>query len=195
MKKLLTQLNHSYHLFYLAMVFIAGIGLIFLVFPGESRFKYEFQKGSPWRHETLIAPFNFAILKTDAEVKTETDSIQSTYIPYFALDTLVGTNKIKEFSTNLDKLTLENPELKSIKSISVFPEILLNIYNSGILPQSISNYPELNGKSEIRQIRGNKAIKLPLEKIHSIKSAYLELNDTIRKLAGKYYPELIQKLT
>jgi len=68
MKKLLTQLNHSYHLFYIAMVFIAGIGLIFLVFPGESRFKYEFQKGSPWRHETLIAPFNFAILKSDAEL-------------------------------------------------------------------------------------------------------------------------------
>ena len=194
MKKLLTQLNHSYHLFYLAMVFIAGIGLIFLVFPGESRFKYEFQKGSPWRHETLIAPFNFAILKTDAEVKAETDSIRNTYIPYFALDTLVGTNKIKEFSTNLTKLTFENPEFKSIKSISTFPEILLNIYNSGILPQSISTYAELNGKSEIRQIRGNKAIKLPLEKIHSIKSAYLELNDTIRKLAGKYYPELIQKI-
>ena len=194
MKKLLTQLNHSYHLFYLAMVFIAGISLIFLVFPGESRFKYEFQKGSPWRHETLIAPFNFAILKTDAEVKAETDSIRNTYIPYFALDTLVGTNKTKEFSTNLTKLILENPEFKSIKSISTFPEILLNIYNSGILPRSISTYAELNGKSEIRQIRGNKAIKLPLEKIRSIKSAYLELNDTIRKLAGKYYPELIQKI-
>ena len=194
MKKLLTQLNHSYHLFYLAMVFIAGIGIIFLVFPGESRFKYEFQKGSPWRHETLIAPFNFAILKTDAEVKAETDSIRNTYIPYFALDTLVGTNKTKEFSTNLAKLILENPEFKSIKSISTFPEILLNIYNSGILPRSISTYAELSGKSEIRQIRGNKAIKLPLEKIRSIKSAYLELNDTIRKLAGKYYPELIQKI-
>ena len=194
MKKLLTQLNHSYHLFYLAMVFIAGIGLIFLVFPGESRFKYEFQKGSPWRHETLIAPFNFAILKTDAEVKAETDSIRNTYIPYFALDSLVRENKTKEFSTNLTKLILENPEFKSIKSISTFPEILLNIYNSGILPRSISTYAELNGKSEIRQIRGNKAIKLPLEKIRSIKSAYLELNDTIRKLAGKYYPELIQKI-
>ncbi len=194
MKKLLTQLNHSYHLFYLAMVFIAGIGLIFLVFPGESRFKYEFQKGSPWRHETLIAPFNFAILKTDAEIKTETDSILNTYIPYFALDTVIGINKVNEFSINLTKLTTDNPEFKSIKSISTFPEILLNIYNSGILPQSISTYAELNGKSEIRQIRGNKAIKLPLEKIRSIKSAYLELNDTIRKLAGKYYPELIQKI-
>ena len=194
MKKLLTQLNQSYHLFYLLMVFVAGIGLIFLVFPGESRFKFEFQKGSPWRHETLIAPFNFAILKTDAEIKAENDSILSTYNPYFALDTLIGTTKIREFSTSLSKLTEANPEFKSIKSIAAFPQILQKIYNSGILPQSISTYAELNGKSEIRQIRGNKAIKIPVEKLHSIKSAYLELNDTIRKLTGRYYPDLIQKI-
>ena len=194
MKKLLTQLNHSYHLFYLLMVFVVGIGLIFLVFPGESRFKYEFQKGSPWRHETLIAPFNFAILKTDTEIKRENDSILTTYIPYFTLDTLVEAAKIKEFSTNLFKLTGTNPEFKSIKSISTFPQILQKIYNSGILPQSISTYTELNGKSEIRQIRGKKAIKIPIEKLNSIKSAYLELNDTIRKLTGKYYQDLIRKI-
>ena len=194
MKKLLTQLNHSYHLFYLLMVFVAGIGLIFLVFPGESRFKHEFQKGSPWRHETLIAPFNFAILKTDAEIKFETDSILSTYTPYFALDTLVELTKVKEFSTSISKLTAENPELKSVNSISNFPEILQNIYNSGILPKSSSNYAELNGKSEIRLIRGNKAIKTPIEKLYSIKTAYQELNDTIRKLTGKYYPALIQRI-
>jgi len=194
MKKLLTQLNHSYHLFYLLMVFVAGIGLIFLVFPGESRFKYEFQKGSPWRHETLIAPFNFAILKTDAEIKLENDSLLTTYLPYFTLDTLVETTKTKEFSAALSKLTEDNPELKSIKPISTFPEVLQNIYSTGILPQSVSTYPELNGKLEIRQIRGNKAIKVPVEKLHSIKSAYLGLNDTIRKLSGRYYQDLIQKI-
>ena len=194
MKKLLTQLNQSYHLFYLAMVFVAGTGLIFLAFPGESRFKYEFQKGSPWRHETLIAPFNFAILKTDAELKAESDSILNTYIPYFTLDTLVEIAKVKEFSASLSKLTEANPEFKTLKIISTFPEILQKIYNSGILPQSINTNAELNGKSEIREIRGNKAIKIQLEKIHSIKSAYLDLNDTVRKLTGKYYPDLIQKI-
>jgi putative nucleotidyltransferase with HDIG domain len=194
MKKLLTQLNQSYHLFYLLMVFVAGIGLIFLVFPGESRFKYEFQKGSPWRHETLIAPFNFAILKTDAEIKLENDSLLSTYIPYFTLDTLVEASKIKEFSASLSKLLDIDPELKSIKPISSFPKILQDIYSVGILSQSISTYPELNGKPEIRQIRGKKAIKMPTGKLHSIKTAYLELNDTIRKLSGRYYQDLIQKI-
>jgi putative nucleotidyltransferase with HDIG domain len=194
MKKLLTQLNHSYHLFYLLMVFVTGIGLIFLVFPGESRFKYEFQKGSPWRHETLIAPFNFAILKTDAEIKAESDSILANYIPYFAIDTLVESTKAKEFSAGLQKLTETNPALKSIKSIATFPKILLNIYSSGILPKSVSSYKELDGKAEIHQIRGNKAFKIPVRKLHSIKSAYLALNDTIHKLSGRYYSDLIQKI-
>ena len=171
MKKLLTQLNHSYHLFYLLMVFVAGISLIFLVFPGESRFKYEFQKGSPWRHETLIAPFNFAILKTDAEIKLESDSLLANYIPYFTLDTLVESAKTREFAASLSKLTETNPALKSIKSISGFPLILQSIYASGILPKSANAYKELDGKSEIRQIKGNKAIKVPTNNLYSIKSA------------------------
>lgn len=194
MKKLLTHLNHSYHLFYLFMVFVIGISIIFLVFPGESRFKYEFQKGSPWRHETLIAPFNFAILKTDAELKIESDSILANYIPYFSLDTLVETNKVKEFDASLSKSINANPSLKSIKGISGFPEILQKVYSSGILAQSTSAYKDLDGKTEILQVRGNKATKVPVKNIYSTKSAYLALNDTLRKLSGRYYTELTQKI-
>jgi putative nucleotidyltransferase with HDIG domain len=194
MKKLLTQLNHSYHLFYLLMVFVAGISLIFLVFPGESRFKYEFQKGSPWRHETLIAPFNFAILKTDAEVKLESDSLLANYTPYFTLDTLVETAKTKEFTASLSKLTEANPALKSGNSIHQLPTILQNIYTAGILTKSVNAYKELDGKTEISQIRGNKAVKVPANKLYSIKSAYLELNDTIRKLLGRNYGDFIKKV-
>lgn len=194
MKKLLTQLNHSYHLFYLAMVFIAGTGLIFLVFPGESRFKYEFQKGSPWRHETLIAPFNFAILKSDADIKRENDSILSFYTPYFKIDTLAGTVKTSEFETRLKKFGDANAGFRSSNTIPILTKALQNLYDRGILAQSIAAYKDLYGKTEIRQIRGNKATKVSLSQVHSIKSAYLELNDTIRKLTGKYYPELSRKV-
>jgi len=194
MKKLLTQLNKSYHLFYLAMVFFAGIGLIFLVFPGESRFKYEFQKGSPWRHETLIAPFNFAILKTDAEQKIENDSTLKTYIPYFTLDTLIGTSKVGEFTIALSKLKESNPTLKSIENIQILPDILRNIYQIGILPQAINSYKELEGKTEIMQIRGKKADRITISNLHSIKAAYQDFSDTIRKISGNLYPEISQKI-
>jgi len=194
MKKLLTQLNQSYHLFYLAMVFIAGIGLIFLVFPGESRFKYEFQKGSPWQHETLIAPFNFAILKTEAELKIENDSILKTYIPYFTLDSLVEDSKIKEFANTLSKLTDAEPDIKKIENIQDLPNILRNIYKAGILPQSVNSYAELQGKAEIMQVKGNKAVKFDVTNLYSIKSAYQKFNDTIRVLTGKNYAEIIKKI-
>jgi putative nucleotidyltransferase with HDIG domain len=178
----------------LALVFVVGIGLIFLVFPGESRFKYEFQKGSPWRHETLIAPFDFAILKTDIELKTENDSILDAYLPYFTLDTLVEIAKVKEFANTLSKLTETDPVIKSAVNIHLLPRILHDIYQFGILPQSINSYKDLGGKTELMQIKGNKAVKIPAQNLRSIKSAYQELNDTIRKLTGRSYPEIVQKI-
>jgi putative nucleotidyltransferase with HDIG domain len=194
MKKLLTRLNHSYHLFYLLMVLITGIGVIFLIFPGESRFKYEFQKGTPWRHETLIAPFNFAILKTDAEVKAENDSLITTYIPYFTLDTLVGHTKVDEFSLALSKFTDSHHKLKVKEGFSDLPQILGSIYQSGILQQSVETYEELEGKQDMLIVRGNKAIKTPVTSIYSIKTAYKILNDTIRMITEEAYPDFIKTI-
>ncbi len=195
MKKLLTQLNHSYHLFYLVMVFIAGIGLIFLVFPAESRFKYEFQKGSPWQHETLIAPFNFAILKTEAEIKTEKDSVLKSYFPYFISDTLIENAKVKDFTLATEKLAAINQEFRQLKIGQKLPPVLQSIYETGILPQSIDSYKELAGKAALIEIRGKNAIKIPIWKAHSIKTAYQAFNDTIQKLTGRYFQDLVQKIS
>lgn len=194
MKKLLTQLNQYYNIFYLTIVFVAGIGLVFLVFPGESRFKYEFQKGSPWRHETLIAPFNFAILKTDAEIKSENDSVLKAFIPYFTLDTMVELTRVNEFTAALTKLAETNPSLEYAANIQFLPQILRNIYKSGILPQPANSFGDLIDKSEFMQITGNKVLRNPVMNLRSIKAAYQEFNDTIRKLTGNFYPEIIQKI-
>ena len=192
MKNFFTALGQSYHWFYLTMVLIVCIGLIFIIFPGESRFKYEFQKGSPWRHETLIAPFDFAIMKTEAEIKTENDSLLITYKPYFTFDTLVGSEKIKEFSLAISKFTESYKKIKSSDDIYDFPGILEKIYKTGILQQSTDSYNELAGKSEIMIVKGQKAIKTPVNQLYSIKSAYTTLNDTIRALTGKLYPEFLK---
>ena len=192
MKNFFTSLVQSYHWFYILMVFIVGIGLIFLIFPGESRFKYEFQKGSPWRHETLIAPFDFAIMKTEAEIKTENDSLLIKYKPYFTFDTLVGSAEIKEFSLAISKFTQSDEKIRSSDMFNEFPKILEKIYKTGILQQSTDSYNELAGKSEIMIVKGQKAIKTPVVQLYSIKTAYTTLNDTIRALTGKLYPEFLK---
>jgi cyclic-di-AMP phosphodiesterase PgpH len=60
------------------------------MFPREAKFRYEFQKGRPWMHETLIAPFDFPIFKSDARLKAEKDSLLKTLLLYFRTDTLVS---------------------------------------------------------------------------------------------------------
>lgn len=194
MKKLLTRLIVSYHWFYLVMLLMAAIGLIFLIFPGESRFKYEFQKGSPWRHETLIAPFNFAILKTEAEFKAENDSLLKTYNPYFTLDTLVGAREVKEFSLAISKFTDTLAHEKSSVKFKDFPKILEKMYKTGVLLQSIDSYDKLSGKKEIMLVKGNTVVKTPITGLYSIKSAYKELNDTIRVLSGTLYPKFMKAI-
>lgn len=194
MKKLLTHLIHSYQIIYLILVFVAGIGLIYLVYPSETRFKYEFQKGSPWQHETLIAPFNFAIVKPDAELAAEKDSVLNSYAPYFVLDTLVENEKVKEFTQAVEKLSASEPNLNLPGLKYKLPYILHTFYQSGILPQSADSYAELDGKTQINQITGKVVVKIPVEKVHSIKSAYQAFNDSIRKVTGKYFPAFEQKI-
>ena len=42
--------------------------IIVLAFPNKSGFKYEFALGGQWKHETLISPIDFPILKTEKEI-------------------------------------------------------------------------------------------------------------------------------
>jgi cyclic-di-AMP phosphodiesterase PgpH len=56
------------------LVFALGIALTVIIFPKQIKFRYEFQKGNIWQHDNLYAPFDFVILKTNTELKTERDS-------------------------------------------------------------------------------------------------------------------------
>jgi putative nucleotidyltransferase with HDIG domain len=194
MKKLLTLVNNSYHLFYIAIVLISCIGLIFVIFPGESRFKYEFQKGSPWRHETLIAPFDFAILKTEAEIKSETDSVLKAYTPYFTYDSVVGPLKSKELAVAISKLEESNSIQISTEKVKFLPAVLEKIYQKGILQQSTDSHKELTGKPEIRLIKGNKSLKQSVTNLLSIKSAYSLLNDTLRSILGQDFGDFAKSV-
>jgi cyclic-di-AMP phosphodiesterase PgpH len=53
------------------LLFLLAAAIIVGVFPKEGKFRYEFQRGKPWMHEDLIAPFDFPILKTEAELAQE----------------------------------------------------------------------------------------------------------------------------
>lgn len=57
--------------------------ILTLIFPRTAKFSYDYRKGSPWSHETLLAQFDFPILKTEEQIREERSRNKSVVIPYY----------------------------------------------------------------------------------------------------------------
>ncbi len=67
------------------------------------------------------------------------------------------------------------------KAYNNIKDKLTEIYQSGILQQSIDSYEELEGKNEIKKRVGPNVTKIEISKIHSEKTAYNELSQVFRE--------------
>ncbi|MEI6139485.1 MAG: HDIG domain-containing metalloprotein [Mariniphaga sp.] len=187
-----------WHSIYLTLIFIITGVILYFAMPQEGRFRYEFQKGRPWMHTTLIAPFNFAILKSDDAIRQERDSLLKSLTPYFMLHDSIKNQQINALSLKIDEITLkENTEIyysRIVKNKVV--AIFEKIYNSGILEQAITNYPNLAEKSELFKIRNNRAEKVAVGQLYSLKTAYSEANVLLTQLkkGDPDYKKIIDKL-
>ena len=168
-------------IFYWIMVFLVSAFLLYLILPGEPKFKYEYQKGFPWRHENLVAPFDFAILKSPRELEDEKAQQQQTVVPYFTFDTTIVQTEISKLKSDLN-ITADTLASEKLQAFNVIKENLENLYNKGILQRSVDTYEVLNNKAELRRRTGTNVSKIALNNVFSEKSAYNELNATIQKL-------------
>jgi membrane-associated HD superfamily phosphohydrolase len=191
----------------LFMIFVGGVAVILLLFPREGKFRYEFQKGKPWMHNVLVAPFNFPIYKPESVVQSEKDSLMLRFIPYFNIDTLVVIKTLEKFGLEFEKKWKEfeqsNRNLTSSDSsdmiryssfelhkmhdqyLKSLNHILGSIFTHGIVvdPLQLEN---VQNHDEIVYILSGKTIyERPADSVYSQKSAYEYLKAQIEKVAGK----------
>ncbi len=193
MKSFRQRLKNYSRIFYWIFIFLITAFLLHLILPGEPKFKYEYQKGSPWKHENLIAPFDFAIFKTDEEINKEKEELTASIPPYFTLDTLMTASLIERLQKDLrqyiDTTVILNTGIE--KDIT---EYIRNLQYNGILLRSIDSYSELKGKTEIYRLIGNKSALVPVSQLNSEKTAYNELITRVNLLREKY-PEISEQLS
>ncbi|MFA5533946.1 MAG: HDIG domain-containing metalloprotein [Mariniphaga sp.] len=190
MENFLTRLKKYSRIFYWFFVFLMTSVMLFLVLPGEPRFKYEYQKGFPWKHETIVAPFNFAILKSPVEIDKEKKEQMNLLIPYFTYDTTLAVQKISQFESDWHSFAHTDTALQK----AVFREVaqfLQHIYQAGILPRSADTFDELAGKNELNKRVGNRVSKVATEKIFSEKSAYHEFRTLLQQLEKRFPKEAV----
>jgi putative nucleotidyltransferase with HDIG domain len=157
-------------------LFVLTVVLIVIVLPKEGKFRYEFTKGKPWLHDDLYAPFDFAIIKYDEELKAEREKVLEDLKPFFSLDTNVYLNQRSLFDEEFDrewsrKYGSSNAFLRQKEIIyKLGAGILDSVFQAGIiqLDPSIENKP---AGFEIFILEKNIAIEVPLNKVFTLQQA------------------------
>ncbi len=170
-KKLKRQLNISFRL--LIMLFICIITVY--LFPKVGSFQYEYQKGMPWRYETLHAPFDFPIYKTDDELQEEREKIKAEQSPIFNLNPNTASFQTEKFKTALHPFDNEFTNAALSRMVNRLKEI----YQAGVLL-----LPEQLNAEKIKTIKiveNNIAQTVDFHKVYTLKKAYATLSEEINQ--------------
>ena len=103
-----------------ALLFLLTTGLIVLLFPRTGSFKYEFQKGAPWKHETLMAPYDFPILKSDEDMSKERAEIKENHKATLVLDPSLFELKAEEFINDFEEKWATDKQVKKDNKFTFF---------------------------------------------------------------------------
>ena len=149
---------------YLPLILI----FIFLVFlmPRSSRFGYDYKKGSAWQYETLIAQFDFPILKTEAQYQLELENAGSRVIPYYRYDARVAAKSVDLLSAidfgNMD--TVRNAVSDAVS----------DIYDIGVLSSS-----SMEQDAVVYVQKDRRAVKVPVSEVYTLDHAYGILKERV----------------
>ena len=162
MSNFVNNLYKNQALFYKIFLFILTSILIVYLLPKGGKFKYDIPKGKPWQYENLYAPFDFAILKTDDEIKSEKQDITSSHIPYYEFNEEIPERVKKDAQVEVQNVFADS-------TLKVYENIIDNfvgktvdkIYQFGLLQES----NRLNLDQLIYLLRGNEASEIAYKKI------------------------------
>ncbi len=168
------------------LLYLVSITLVFLMYPREGKFQYEYTKNKPWMHQDLIAPFDFPIYKDEARLNEERDSIAEHTPLHFTVDTTVVHEMLAVFrsdynlSEEADRLDepVSGPEEQMIDTL---PGLLQHLYSRGV----IERHPvmqSLQSDEPVMVVQRQVAEQSTLEELFNEKEAYEYLVDKLREV-------------
>ena len=165
---------------------ICTVAIITWFMPRDNRNNFKVEKGKPWSHTELRAPFNFPIYKSDEAVKSERDSLMRTYEPYFNYNKETEAQQIRKFAIDYNNGIPGLPEGYT----TLIANILSTLYEKGIMSSTDFSRYNKDTLQMIRVVKGKSASSKHIKNIYSTVSAYEELVEEPELIA---YRELLMK--
>lgn len=202
MKSLLIFVKKHYNRISVFSLFLITALLILYILPREGKFRFEFQRGRPWMHETLIAPFNFPIYKLESELSAERDSVLRDFRQYFQYDSLIYDSIINTYYEYLNNgwtafiskqdgldarqtgpYGTENGHFAQlIDSFNFFTTTLIrHVYMRGIIAPGEMSDRVMSSEESIVIVKNNIGERVAFGGFFSQKTAYEYITDNIKK--------------
>ena len=150
---------------YLPLIMIFVI-LVFLM-PRSSRFAYDYEKGTTWKYETLIAQFDFPVLKTEEQYQRELENAVSRVIPYYRYDAKVSSRSADELAV------MEFGDMDDVRLAA--SDALDDIYAVGVLSPSAALEPD----AVVYVQKDRRAVKVPASEVYTLSHAYEILKEKL----------------
>ncbi len=148
-------------LFYKSLLILSSSVLILYIFPLGGQFKYEFQKGRVWQYPDFYSPFDFSILKSEAEVKKDEATALKNLKLYLRADETIKNQVYSKYAETFIGFFQDQQNPMVLDSLYDFGKQLLDeVYFYGVLPP---NYVH-QGNPEILLIQGQTEIPILVNK-------------------------------
>jgi hypothetical protein len=173
------DIYQRFPLIYILLLLVAVVVITYFS-PHGGKFKYEYQKGRPWLHEVLIAPFDFPIYKDKNDLKNEKDSILRNFSPYFNYNPKYLLSEKLKFRNFYDlywkRQIMKSPDIlkEDDKEIVLKKtlELLDFVYEKGIIELPEEFITLSNQNASIVQVRDNVAEETDLDDVFTPRKAY-----------------------
>lgn len=150
---------------------IVTVAIVVWAMPHDSTNTFPVEEGKPWRYAELTAPFDFPVLKSDAAIRHERDSVLRNYEPYYNYDGTTETRMVRKFTTDYADSIPGLP----LGYTSVIANRLHSLYQQGIMPSEEYEALRRDTSSMIRVVNQKQASSVSIMEVYSAKRAYEQL--------------------
>ena len=188
----LLKISHSYQAVFRALAFLVAIFVVVWQMPRTLKFKYEYQKMRPWQYESLYAPFNFPIYKTDEQLKNEEELMLKDFYPIFVFDEAVTNNNRNKMLEEFDLKYNEDELLKHTNKL-LLEKLYDTIENVGVIA-NVASLQELKPESMIDVVRDRVVKTKQLRDFYTMKTATEFITNYLSELDADVDKILINRL-
>jgi putative nucleotidyltransferase with HDIG domain len=126
---------------YKVLLFLVSVVAIVYLFPKGGQFKYDFNKGEPWKYDNLYATFNFSIQKTKEELGLEKQELIRNNKKYFVYENAIVLEVATDFTAKINFIQ-EHDSINSSEMLHLIATgnfIINKVYKSGFINEANQN--------------------------------------------------------